>query len=164
MPHEDKGVVGLFADPASAAGAIRELVGRGVKGLSAQSPAPYHELEAALGKPRSRLGWVTLVGGLTGLAAAIAFTTWTSLEMPMLVSGKPIVSTTAYVVIYFELMVLFAGITNFIAVMIGSAMARKGGRFHERATVDRVAVFVPAGSPGEVDAILRRHGAEEVAR
>src|SRR5690606_5296768 len=57
-------------------------------------------------------------GGLTGTATGFAFTTWTSMDWPLVVGGKPIVSIPAYVVIAFELTVLFGALAAVIGLLV----------------------------------------------
>ncbi|NIP15320.1 MAG: DUF3341 domain-containing protein, partial [Pseudomonadales bacterium] len=68
------------------------------------------DLEHSLGYGQSPVRIFTLVGGLTGAATGFAFTTWTSVDWPLVTGGKPIVSIPAYVVIAFELTVLFGAL------------------------------------------------------
>ena len=87
--------------------AIEQLKKAGFKGMKAYSPYPDHHIEHALGYDQSPVRVWTLVGGLTGTATGFAFTTWTSMDWPLVVGGKPIVSIPAYIIIAFELTVLF---------------------------------------------------------
>jgi len=83
--------------------------------VKAYAPYPDHHIEHALGYDQSPVRVWTLVGGLTGTATALAFTTWTSVDWPIVVGGKPIVSIPPYVIIMFELTVLFGALWARIA-------------------------------------------------
>lgn len=102
--------------------AIEGLRKAGFKTVKAYSPYPEHHIEAALGYGQSPVRVFTLVGGLTGTATGFAFTTWTSMDWPLVVGGKPIVSIPAYVVIAFELTVLFGALATIIGLFINSRL------------------------------------------
>jgi len=123
MPEE---LVAVYADPDEALRAVLSLRDRGVSNAQVSSPAAFpvvHEVEHT-GHSRA-LGWVALVGGLTGLGCAIALQVGTSKSMGLIVGGKPIVAWTAFGVVMFELTMLFAGVSNFLALAILSAVSRR---------------------------------------
>jgi hypothetical protein len=102
--------------------AIEGLRKAGFKTVKAYAPYPEHHIEAALGYGQSPVRVFTLVGGLTGTATGFAFTTWTSMDWPLVVGGKPIVSIPAYVIIAFELTVLFGALSTIIGLFILSRL------------------------------------------
>ena len=108
--------------------------------------------------PWGALGWIALVGGLTGLGCATAFEVATSMSVGLIVGGKPIVSWTAFGVIMFELTLLFAGIANFSALVILSAFTRRWfpRRAREQVTSERIVIVVPVhGVPEERKRAIR---------
>lgn len=106
----------------SAVDAIEGLRKAGFKSLTAYAPYPEHHIEAALGYGQSPVRVFTLVGGLTGAATGLAFTTWTSMDWPLVVGGKPIVSIPAYIPIAFEMTVLFGALSTIIGLFILSRL------------------------------------------
>ncbi len=102
--------------------AIEGLRKAGFKDLKAYAPYPEHHIEAAMGYGQSPVRVFTLVGGLTGTATGFAFTTFTSMDWPLVVGGKPIVSIPAYIVIAFELTVLFGALATVIGLFINSKL------------------------------------------
>ena len=102
--------------------AIEGLRKAGFKKVKAYAPYPEHHIEAALDYGQSPVRVFTLVGGLTGTATGFAFTTWTSMDWPLVVGGKPIVSIPAYVIIAFELTVLFGALATVIGLFILSKL------------------------------------------
>jgi hypothetical protein len=90
--------------------------------VKAYAPYPDHHIEHALGYDQSPVRVWTLVGGLTGTATALAFTTWTSVDWPLVVGGKPIVSIPPYIIIMFELTVLFGALSTIIGLFILSRL------------------------------------------
>lgn len=162
MPVE-RGVLGTFGDPPAAAGAIQTLHAAGVARVQVAMPAPFPEVVEALGRPRSALAFITLPGAALGLLGGIALTVGGSLAWPLVVGGKPPVVLAAFVVVIFELTVLFGSIVN-LGVL--AATTRRGGatgRFpaHARFNGEKIGVFVPAGDAAAARVLLD-HGAEEV--
>ncbi|HEY0481355.1 MAG TPA: DUF3341 domain-containing protein [Kofleriaceae bacterium] len=83
------------------------------------APFPIHGLDEAMGIRRTRLPYVTLIAGLTGLATALTLQFYTNvLDWPLNVGGKPDNSLLAFIPISFELTVLFAGLTTVGAFLL----------------------------------------------
>jgi hypothetical protein len=90
------------------------------------------------------------------------------------VSGKPVVGLPAFTIIGFELMVLLSGIGTALSIValgfIDLQRKRLPGseRFknYNRFSVDRFGVVVRcgAGDADAMEAVLRKHQAEEVVR
>jgi hypothetical protein len=161
-------LVALFDDPDSAASALRALQEDQVAGARVVASAPFPAVQQT-GRPGPwrALGWIALVGGLTGLSCAMALQVATSRSMDLVVGGKPIVSWTAFGVVMFELTMLFAGLTNFTALVLLSAFTRRtvSRPARRQVTTDRLVVVVPlAGCSDDREAAIRRtlSGAVEV--
>jgi molybdopterin-containing oxidoreductase family membrane subunit len=104
------GAVAEFANPHDLLVAVRRARDHGYRFLDAWTPYPVHGMITAIGRKRSRLPLFTLAGGLTGLAAAIAMQFYLSAYYyPIIVGGKEYRSWEAFVPIFFEMTVLFAG-------------------------------------------------------
>ncbi|HSB19880.1 MAG TPA: quinol:electron acceptor oxidoreductase subunit ActD [Anaeromyxobacteraceae bacterium] len=161
----EPGVLATFDEPAAAARAIRSLRGRGIRDLHAGLPAPFPEVVAALGKPRSAIDYATMPGALLGLVLGILLPVLTSLSWPLVTGGKEIVSLPAFVVIIFEMTVLVGSIANLVAVTVRSFLGGGTGAFPrgERFNGDRLAVFA-AGGGEEAERVFREAGALEVRR
>ena len=126
--------------------AIEQLKKAGFKGMKAYSPYPDHHIEHALGYDQSPVRVWTLVGGLTGTATGFAFTTWTSMDWPLVVGGKPIVSIPAYIIIAFELTVLFGALATLIGLFILSRLPdlKPAVVYDPEFTAGRYGVYVEA--------------------
>jgi Alternative complex III, ActD subunit len=116
------GVLASYEYLDSTVDAIEGLKKAGFKGVKAYTPYPDHHIEEALGYGQSPVRVWALVGGLTGTATGFAFTTWTSVDWPLVVGGKPIVSIPAYVIIAFEMTVLFGALATVIGLFILSRL------------------------------------------
>ena len=168
-PPPTPGVLGVFAHLDATLEAIKKLRAAGHTDFTVYSPIPRHEIEDALGQPVSPVRMFTLIGGIAGCAIGAWLTLWMSYDWPIAVGGKPIGSVPPYVVIMFEMTVLFGALSTILGILFNSAFAaRRLGtiQYDPRFTNDRFGVFVPAASDkaARVEALLREAGAEEVRR
>ena len=161
-------IVGSFADEIGCAHGIEKL--REVKaiGVRAFSPIPSHRIEHAIGKPKSRVRAFVLTGGILGIITALALTIGTSWEWNLDAGGKPVVSWPPFIIIMFELMVLFGGISAVLSFLVHARVPafEIAEGYSSRFSEDRFGVVVrcePADS-AQVESILRDAGAEEVVR
>jgi len=151
MSDGGAGILASFGHLDSTVGAIEDLRGKGFEGIRAYMPYPDHHIEKALGYKESPVRVFTLVGGLTGAATGFAFTAWTSMDWPLVTGGKPILSMPAYVVIAFELTILFGALSTVIGLFINARIPKtrpmviydpefSGGRYgvYVRASGDRL--------------------------
>ena len=108
----------------------------------------------------------TLIGGLTGMASGFLLTIWSSLQWGLTTGGKPVASIPPFVVIAFELTILFGGIATVLGMALLGRLPRltPSPSFDPRFTNDRfgVAIHVAPGRGGSVREILRAAGADEV--
>ncbi len=145
------GLLASFDYLDGAVDAAKALRTSGFREITAYSPLPEHHLEEALGYDQSPVRVFALVGGLTGAATGFAFTTWTSMDWPLVTGGKPIVSIPAYFIIAFEMAVLFGALATVIGLFVNIRLPRlrppviydpefSGGRFgiHVSAPADRI--------------------------
>ena len=116
------GLLASFDYVDSAVNAIGELRAAGLKKITAYMPYPEHHIEEALGYDQSPVRVWTLAGGLLGAAGGFAFTSFTSMDWPLVTGGKPILSIPAYVIISFEMMVLFGALSTVIGLFINSRL------------------------------------------
>ena len=159
------GVLASFVHMDSAIEAIRGLKSRGFRDLTVYTAAPSHEIEDVLDQPVSWVRLFTLIGGLTGLTAGFGMTIWMSRDWPLLVGGKPIAAIPPYVVIAFELTILYGALSTVVGIILMSRMkSLKGRAYHPSFSDDRIGIFVPCApeqTPGVRD-LLSQAGSEEV--
>lgn len=96
-------------------GKLEELVESGVpkKNINTFTPYPVHQAEELLDNSQSPVRFFTGAGAVTGCIAGFAFTIYTVLSWPLVTGGKEVVSINAFIVIAYELMILFGGLTAF---------------------------------------------------
>ena len=112
MAKTISGVLASFKFEDAAVDAIKGLKAKGFKDLTVYSAAPNHQIEEALDHPISWVRAFTLIGALTGCAAGFGMTIWMSADWPLLVGGKPIVAIPPFVVLGFELTILYGALST----------------------------------------------------
>jgi molybdopterin-containing oxidoreductase family membrane subunit len=162
-------VAGFFADEESAVRAIHDVRAAGFGRPRAYSPFPSAEILEAVGYDRSPVRAWVLAGGIFGAASGFALTIGLSTAWyPRVVAAMPYVSVPPFVIIAFEMMILFgalAGTTGYLFHGGFPALEAFPG-FDPRFTDDRFGVVVScvAGRASEAESRLRQAGAEEVTR
>jgi hypothetical protein len=124
MSASKQGILASFDYLDSAVEAIEALRKAGFKrkSIQAYAPVPEHDLEHAMGYGQSPVRVFALVGALTGTATGFALSIFTSMNWPLVVGGKPIVSIPAFVVIAFELTILFGALSTVIGLFINTKL------------------------------------------
>ena len=112
-------------DAAMAADAVRQA---GYRKFDLHSPFPIHHIERYVGIRMTILPWIVLCGGLTGLATATFLTHYTmAANVPILdnfsgyqflISGKPLLSTPAFIPPMFELTILFSAFAAVFGMLL----------------------------------------------
>lgn len=130
------------------------------------SPVPCHEIEEATMPGKSPVRFVTGTGALTGICFGFFLAIMCSLDFPLRVSAKDIVSVPGFVVIGYECTILFGGIFTLLALLHFCRIPdifRKPG-FDNRFTDDKFGLVVGCNSESidKVKAALSSAGADEV--
>ncbi|MGH7346220.1 MAG: DUF3341 domain-containing protein [Candidatus Rokuibacteriota bacterium] len=170
-------VLGVFAHVDTTVRALEELRARGYHDLTVYTPLPVHEIEEVLerDRPVSRVRLFTLIGGLTGIVSAFLLTIWSSMVWGMVTGGKYTQlaggsisgsSLPPFVIIAFEMMVLFGGLATVIGMVVLGRLPRfsASASYDPRFSNDRfgVAVHCAPERTASVHELLRNAGAEEV--
>jgi len=124
MSGSNQGILASFDYLDSAVEAIEALRKAGFKkkSIQAYAPVPEHDLEHAMGYGQSPVRVFALVGALTGTATGFALSIFTAMNWPLVVGGKPIVSIPAFVVIAFEMTILFGALSTVIGLFINTRL------------------------------------------
>jgi hypothetical protein len=159
-------VTATYEDIHAVVGAVDSARREGARDIEVFGPIMEQELEDAIGKPPSPVRRYALIGGITGCISGFALTVWSSYYYPLVAGGKPLASIPAYVVIAFEMTILFAGISALIGMLIHNRMpAAKLDPAHDPGYSDDVFGVRVACEPnrsGQIEQILRNHGSGEV--
>lgn len=106
------GLLAEFRNPGELYEAVKALRKAGYNRIDTFSPFPIHGMDKAMGLGTSPLGYLVLVGGLTGAGLAILMQWWmNAYDYPWDISGKPLFALEQATPVTFEVMVLFAALT-----------------------------------------------------
>lgn len=81
------------------------------------SPTTQHMIEELVIPEKSPIRFITWLGAITGLTAGFALAIWCSLDYPLRVSAKDIVSPPGFFVIGYECMILFSALATFLGML-----------------------------------------------
>jgi hypothetical protein len=86
--------------------------------MDGYSPYPIGEVADELNFPKSEIGAVMFIGGLTGAVLGFCLQAWTNgVDYQLTVAGKPGVSWPMFVPITWELLVLTASMSGFFGLL-----------------------------------------------
>src|SRR5690349_1371875 len=101
-----------FEDPTSLVNATRAAYQTGYKKLDAYTPFPIEELSEVLHLHKNKLPLIVLLGGiLGGLTGYLMQYYVTVIYFPINIAGRPLDSWPSYIIITFELTILFASLS-----------------------------------------------------
>lgn len=112
------GVAGLFNTPDEIINAAKNVLDSGYSKYDVHTPYPIHGMDDAMKLKPSKLGYITLVFGLTGAAIALISMYLTmAKDYPMIIGGKPFFALPAFIPVTFELTVLLATLSTVIGMI-----------------------------------------------
>lgn len=122
---ENYGLLAEFKDVTSLYKAAERVRDAGYRKWDCHTPFPVHGLDDAMGVRFTRLPWVVLIMGITGLLAGTWLQWWTNaIDYNYDISGKPAWSLPANIPVIFEVTVLFSAFTAFFAMWIFNGLPR----------------------------------------
>ena len=124
MPADTVSMMGIFASENGAAAAIDGLRETPWTIERVHSPIPSHAIEHALELPKSRVGWFTLAGGITGFFTGFLLAAFTATRWSLIVSGKPVVALVPFFIVGFEFTILFAVFGNVLGLISQARLPR----------------------------------------
>ena len=112
------GVMAEFDTPTALVAAARAAYERGFRKLDAYSPFPIEELSEVLHLHKNRLPLIVLIGGILGGLTGYLLQYWvTVVYFPINIGGRPLHSWPAYIIITFELTILFAALSAVLGLL-----------------------------------------------
>ena len=159
------GMLAEFDNVTDLTAACQKVRDAGFVSWDAHTPFPVHGLDQAMGVRPTKLPWLVLGAGLTGLSCALTLQWFcNTYDYPFLISGKPLFSLPAFIPVCFEMTVLFSAITAMFGSLILNKLPElfnplfKVPRFR-RATADRFFVYIERKDPrfeqAATEALLR---------
>jgi hypothetical protein len=118
------GLLAEFETPEALTAAARKARDAGYRDLDAFTPFPIYELFPALRLRDHRVLWLGLFGGIFGFALALGMQLFTNFDYPINVGGRPLYALSAFMVVCFELTVLFAALTPAIGMLVLNGLPR----------------------------------------
>ncbi|MCG8590170.1 MAG: DUF3341 domain-containing protein, partial [Proteobacteria bacterium] len=115
-------LLSVFDQPDAIASAVTKLKSRGFTDLETYSPAPFPEVDDAVHEKPSIVRLFTLVGGLAGVFTGFFIQIWMSWDWPIKIAGKPYASIPPYVIIGFELTILFGGLLTLVGLLVAGRL------------------------------------------
>jgi hypothetical protein len=133
--------------------AAEKLRDAGYTVFDAHTPFPIHGMDKAMGLKDSKLGWIVLVCGLSGVSLAWLMMWWMNgIDYPLVIGGKPPYSLPSQVPIMFEVTVLLSCFGAVLGMLHLNRLPRhhhpifeseRFGKFSD----DKFFVSVEAGDP-----------------
>ena len=161
----------LFDTPDKIIKAAKTVAEKGYKKFDVNTPYPVHGMDAAMKLSKSKIGWVTLIFGLTGTLSAVTMMGWMmAVDYPVVIGGKPFFGLPAFAPIMFELSVLFAALATVSAlIMFFLKLPNNSHPIHDteymkNTSSDKYGIYIEAEDPkfneSEVKALFESLDAE----
>lgn len=112
------GLIAEFETPTDLVNAARAAREEGYRKLDAYSPFPIEELSDALHLHKNKLPLIVLLGGLVGGTLGYLLQYYvTVVYFPINIAGRPLHSWPSYIVITFEMTILFAALSAVLGLL-----------------------------------------------
>ena len=112
------GIIAEFENPTALVNAARAAREEGYRKLDAYSPFPIEELNEALHLHGNKLPLIVLLGGLIGGTLGYLLQYYvTVIYFPINIAGRPLHSWPSYIVITFEMTILFAALSAVLGLL-----------------------------------------------
>ena len=172
---EDSKLFGILAEYEDVDGLMEGAHHVGDEGYTrweCYTPFPVHGLDRVMRARPTRLPWIVLAMGLTGMFGGLGLAWWTNaIDYPYIISGKPIFSLPANVPVIFETTVLLSAFGAVFGMLLLNLLPKlyhplsRIERFR-RVTADRFFIVIEACDPQfdheRVMSTLRESGATAV--
>ncbi len=117
VPDQPVSILGLFKRDDQAASAIRALKNSNWDFRQINGPIPSQVIMDALQLKKSRIGWFTLAGGITGFFTGFSLAVFTATRWNLIVGGKPVIAWVPFFIVGFEFTILFAVLGNVVGLL-----------------------------------------------
>ena len=123
----ERGTYGLLAEfetPEALLAATERARKAGYRDIDTFTPFPVYELFPVLRLRDRRVLWLGLFGGIFGFTVALGMQLFTNWDYPINVGGRPLYAFSAFMVVCFELTILFAALTPAIGMLALNGLPR----------------------------------------
>ena len=112
------GLLAEFEQPEHLIDAVRAARVAGYRKMDAYTPFPVHGLSDHLGFHKTRLPLIVLTGAIIGAITGFAMQYYLSvIDYPLNIGGRPLNSWPAFIVITFEMTILFGGLSAVLGML-----------------------------------------------
>ena len=112
------GMMAEFDNPTDLLAATERAYSAGYRKMDAYTPYPIEELADALGFHKTRVPLIVLVGAILGGMSGYLLQYWVSaISYPLNVGGRPYNSWPAFIIVTFEMTILFGGISAVVGML-----------------------------------------------
>jgi ActD protein len=112
------GIMAEFDSASDLVAAARKTHEAGYKKIDAYSPFPVEELAEAIGFHKNRVPLVTLIGAMVGGLTGYLLQYWIAVvDYPVNIGGRPYHSWPSFIVVTFEMTILFGGISAVLGML-----------------------------------------------
>lgn len=118
------GLLAEFDRPERLVEAVKRARKEGFVAMDAYTPYPVEELTEALGFRENIIPWLTLAGGVVGAAVAYGLQLYTNYAYPIEIGGRPLYAWQSFMLITFELTVLFAVLSTILGMLLLNRLPR----------------------------------------
>jgi hypothetical protein len=147
------GLLAEFDSGDAMAHAAAKAKAAGYTRMDCYSPYPVGEAADAMGFPKSEMGPIMFIGGLTGACAGFIMQYWANAwGYTLNIGGRPWFSWPSFVPVTFEMMVLTTALTGFFSLIALCGLPRLhhplfNSKTFDRATRDRFFLCIEATDP-----------------
>jgi hypothetical protein len=159
-----KGMLGIFKDVDGMMQALEQARARRLPIIDVYTPVASHEVVKFVSPSKSPVRYLSFGGGLTGLASGMALAIGTAVVWNLIVGGKPVTSIVPFLVVGFELTILFGALATLAALLLFGGMPYRkfpAPGYRPEFSEDRFGVWL-GGAESETRKLLEEAGAVEV--
>ena|GEM_PF-179294 len=157
-----KVIIATFTGAQELISACKKLIEKGHRLMDVHSPYPLEELNNLFYRRESPVRFWTFICGIIGLVTGFGFTIWTSLDWPLDTGGKPIVSLPPFLIIAFELTLLFGAIGTILAFVLHSKLPSLFRKNHLTGDKFGLTIIEESNKIRQVEGLLSSLGAKEI--
>jgi len=112
------GLMAEFDNPTELMKAARATYAAGYRNIDAYTPYPIEELADVIGFKKTRVPLVCLLGGILGGLSGYLLQYWiNNISYPLNIGGRPSHSWPAFIIVTFEMTILFGGLSAVIGML-----------------------------------------------
>jgi hypothetical protein len=112
------GLMAEFDTPTELVQAAKRSYADGYRKMDTYSPFPIEEASEAIGFHKDRVALIVLIGGILGGLSGYLLQYWINvINYPLNVGGRPYHSWPSFIIVTFEMTILFAGISGVVGML-----------------------------------------------